>query len=194
MPDDDPALLSRMRKGDEHAARALWSRHAPRLTAYARAILARADPAGVPDIVQSVFLAALRAPRAEARAINDVPAWLLRLTRNLALNRLRALRRERSRLKYVVSQGAAGVPPPGAARPCPPPDPDLSAALASLPRPLREVVTLKHAAGLSFDQMSAALSQNRNTIAARYRRAIALLRAHHGLDPARPSEVLHAES
>jgi RNA polymerase sigma-70 factor (ECF subfamily) len=165
----DHQLLIGMRRGDEGAARVLWSRFAPRLTAYARAILARHDPASAPDIVQQVFLAVLRAPRREARAIDDPAAWLLRLTRNLALNRVRSLCRERRRMAQLTPSAHSSID----ARTV---EADLTALIDTLPRPLREVITLKHTAGLTFDQMAAALAINRNTLAARYHRALTLLR------------------
>jgi RNA polymerase sigma-70 factor (ECF subfamily) len=178
-----------MRRGDEGAARTLWSAHAPRLTAYAQAILARSDPASAPDIVQQVFLAALRISRAEARAVRDVPAWLLRLTRNLALNRVRSLRRERARL--ATSRGALSLHPD---QRNPESRLDLPALIDALPRPLREVVILKHAGGLTFDQMAAALSTNRNTLASRYQKALTLLRERAKADrvPSPIEEVAHA--
>jgi RNA polymerase sigma-70 factor (ECF subfamily) len=190
VPFTDTDLLLRMRRGDEAAARALWSTHAGRLTAYAQAILARSDPASAPDIVQQVFMAALRVTRAEARAIRDVPAWFLRLTRNLALNRVRSLRRERARLAGAPdgarsTHSLSGTPESRV---------DLLALIEALPRPLREVVILKHAGGLTFDQMAAALSTNRNTLAARYQKALTLLRENAEPDraPSPTEEVAHA--
>jgi RNA polymerase sigma-70 factor (ECF subfamily) len=185
-PTDGPRLIARLRAGDEAAARALWSLHAPRLTAYARAILARHDPAGAQDIVQQAFHAALRAPAREARAVDDPGAWLLRITRNLALNRLRSLKRERQRLNNIA-------PTRPDQSPAPIEHDALSAALDNLPRPLREVVTLKHAADLTFDQMAAVLGANRSTLATRYQRAIDLLRAALDPAPTPPSrELTHA--
>ena len=158
-----------MRAGDEAAARALWARHAPRLTAYAEAILAGHEGGGGADIVQESFLRLLRAPRREAREIADAGAWLLRVTRNLALNRVRSIRRERGKAGRLAADPRGGAPPANE-------ETRLNVALASLPRPMREVVALKHAGGLTFDQMSVSLGVNRSTLAARYRRAIELLR------------------
>ena len=54
---------------------------------------------------------------------------------------------------------------------------DALAALDALGEDDREVLILKHAAGLSFDQIALALEQNRNTVASRYRRAADFLRS-----------------
>ncbi|MCH8271418.1 MAG: hypothetical protein IH985_09460, partial [Planctomycetes bacterium] len=61
----------------------------------------------------------------------------------------------------------------------------------------REVVLLRHAAGLTFDQIALALDLNRHTAASRYRAAIARLRRELADDnPAAhvrpPDEVSHA--
>src|ERR1041385_3188288 len=140
MPEDDTQLLLRMLRGHEPSAAELWRRHAPRLVAYARAVLGRRDPDGARDVVQSVFLAALRVPRAEAKGIRDVAGWMLLLTRHAALNRVRALRRERVRMAAMSGPAHSG----------PHDAPELAAAVDRLPRPMREVVVLKHMAGLTF--------------------------------------------
>lgn len=190
---DDRQLLLQLRKGDEQAARALWSRHAPRLTAYARAILARRDPSGAPDVVQSVFLAVLRRRPAELRAVSDPTAWLLTLTRHAALSRARLLRREQDRMLRLEGRAHR----PSAAGTALAESDALHAALASLPRHFREIVVLKHAGGLSLDQIAAALGANRNTLASRYRAAMSRLRAllDGGADGSAvplQREVLHA--
>lgn len=188
MTTGDAQLLLRMRRGDEAAAASLWRSHAPRLLAYARAILARHDPQGAHDIVQSVFLSALKTSRHEAGSIADVPGWLLILTRHAALNRLRSFRRDQARLRVPL-------PSPASAKVVPSPSDhdrsDLSSALDRLPRPMREVVVLKHIAGLTFDQISTSLGANRSTLASRYRAALDLLRTMLS-DPAALPEVSHA--
>jgi RNA polymerase sigma factor (sigma-70 family) len=162
-------LVARMRAGDEAAARTLWLTHAPRLTAYADAVLGPYERAVGADVVQQAFLEILRMPRRHAREIADPGAWLLRVTRNLALNRVRSIRRERRRLGMLAAPRAEPPSAEGASA--------LADALAALPRPMREVVALKHAGGLTFDQMATALGISRNTLAARYRRALERLRA-----------------
>lgn len=195
MIDDDRQLLIRTRDGHEPAARLLWERQAPRLTAYARSIVRRG--VSPEDIVQSVFCKVVALDRAVVRSVQDVAPWLTTLVRREALDALRAARRERSRLARLTPRGAGSSGPrvpvsahvPGDSR-------ALHAALDALPRRHREIVTLKHIAGLTFDQIALALSLNRNTAAARYRSAIGSLRAALSV-PAVPShtrpaaEVLH---
>jgi RNA polymerase sigma-70 factor (ECF subfamily) len=97
-------------------------------------------------------------------------AWLLVLTRRSALNHLRSSRRDAARRSARVVD--AGEVPPAPAGP----REDLQRAMEGLPRRLREVVILRHIAGLTFDQVALALGANRNTTAARYREAIRRLR------------------
>jgi len=163
---DDRHLLILTHKGNEPAARELWARFAPRLLAYARSIVG----SGAEDVVQSVFLAILGRTRKELRGVEDPAAWLLVLTRRCALNHLRSTRRELSRREVVKARAAARTSAESAN------GESLDGALSALPRRLREVVVLRHIAGLTFDQVAVALGANRNTTAARYREAIRRLR------------------
>jgi RNA polymerase sigma-70 factor, ECF subfamily len=163
MIDGDQQLLIQTIRGHRPAAERLWSRFAPAMLAYARTLV-RDD---APDIVQSVFLNLLQLRPREVRRINDVHAWLLRLTRNAALNHLRSIRRERQR--------RANFSPLREPHPRPSTD-ELELALHSLPRRDRELLVLKHIVGLTFDQIAVTLTINRNTAAARHRAAVQRLR------------------
>jgi RNA polymerase sigma-70 factor, ECF subfamily len=183
MPTNDLNLLQRTRRGDEAAARELWSRFAPRMLAYARGVLGRPHADAAEDVVQSVFVSILSRPMRQIRAIEDVPAWLLRSTRNAAINHLRGVRRERAR---ETKWGGAGLSTPrnGAPTPHHGDHGTLSAAIDALPRRHREPLILKHIAGLTFDQLALALGINRNTAAARYRAALTILRQTLGTEEA----------
>lgn len=165
MPDpDDLQLLLDTHRGREAAARLLWTRHAPRLHAHARSILR--SPAAAEDVVQTVMCRILSLPRERLAAITDATAFLVSATRREALNYLRAARRESARRHH---------PRPSPADPAGP-LPDLHTALDALPRRQREVLVLKHAGGLTFDQIALALATNRNTVAGRYRAALESLK------------------
>lgn len=192
---DDRQLLLATHAGDEPAARALWARHAPHLIAYAATIL----PAGLSgeDIVQTAMCSVLSQNRRTLARVENVAAWLAHLVRNTALNSIRSARRGRARVKAAGELTAPiGRSPPAASTES---EDGLKAAVDALPRRLREAVALRHVAGLTFDQMALALDANRNTVAARYRAALATLRgvmADGGIsDPmkrgASAVEVLH---
>ncbi len=170
MEHDDRKLLVATHRGHEASARLLWARHAPRMTAHARAILR--DPAGADDAVQAVMCRLLELPRARIRAIDDVAAFLAAAVRREALNQIRSARRARARETNAPVRFRAEPAPEGG----------LHAALEALPRRLREIVVLKHTSELTFDQIALALGTNRNTIAGRYRAALTALRAVLGAE------------
>lgn len=178
-------LLQAMRRGDEPAARLLHARLAGVLTAHARAILR--DGALAEDAAQRAFLRALRARRAEVRRIRDARAWMAAVVRREALMLLRAERRRTARQRA----GAPRTPPPrtdGADA--------LHAAIDRLPARLREAVTLRHACGLTYEQMGLALGISPNTAASRHR--LAMTRLRDALTPppeeSQPQKVQHART
>lgn len=169
----DRVLLRAMRRGDESATRALWQRVAPGLTVFARGLLR--DEGLAEDAVQSAMCKVFRCAKGELDAVDSPRAWLAQIVRREALTMIRANRRMHQRNLRRAAQDAAEA----ARRPYVPDsfeDESLSVAVARLPRRLGEVITLKHVAGLTFDQIALALNLNRNTAASRYRDAIARLK------------------
>ena len=179
---DDRTLLLRTHKGHEPSARALWERHAPAMLALAGAVLRGRGVGSADDVVQAAFCRVLETERRRLRDVRDVRAWLCQTTRRLALNELRARRRERARRERVPSK--THHDPRDV-------DHDLARALDALPRRLREVVVLKHAAGLTFDQIATALDLPRTTAASRYQAALERLRASMLVDRQTPQDVAH---
>jgi RNA polymerase sigma-70 factor (ECF subfamily) len=180
IPASDHDLLILTTRGDDAAARDLWERWGARLTAFA-AVLLRHDGghAAAGDVVQGVFCRILSADRAGIAAIQDVGSWLARAVRNEALNHIRSSARRRAHTAAV----AAPVRGEGEGFD------DIREALAALPEALREIVLLKHAAGLTFDQIALALDDNRNTIASRYAKAVRLMREFAGAPQRERQEV-----
>lgn len=173
MPLDDRQLLLRTHRGDSTAAAALWSKHAGVLRAYARTVLGhRAATDAEDDAVQAAFCRVLDTPEGTLAAVLDVRAWLLTLTRNAALMHLRSARRERGRRERAAATRASRAAT----------HTGLQAAVDALPRRLREVMVLRHIAGLSFDQLAASLGVPRSTASSRYERALRTLR--DAVDPA----------
>lgn len=130
------------------------------------------------DVVQSAFCRVLEVDRRMLRGVRDVRAWLCQVTRRVALNEIRSLRRERDRRRRAptaVGSDTAHVD-------------GLADVVMSLPRRWREVVVLKHAAGLTFDQIALALDVPRSTAASRYQSAIEHLRLQL---QETPQEVAH---
>lgn len=169
MPDADPkALLLRMHRGDESAAEALWAGFAPRLTAYARALLPSGCEWAAEDVVQSVFVQVLRMRRSALRGVRDGGAFLFRMTRNGAINHGRGEVREQARRRAAERAGGGSTA-----------EPDLDGVLGlieGLPYEQRQVLLLRYVGGLTIDQIAEALGVNRNTVASRGRLGVQRLR------------------
>lgn len=169
MPPDECTLLRRTHAGHEPSARALWNLHAGWMLAYARALLGPRGAAGAEDVVQGVFCRILELDRRTIRQVREVRPWLAQSVRRHALNHIRAARRTHARESRAPAPTSHPAPLIGA--------PELAAALATLPRRLREVVHLRHVAGLTTDQAALALGLPRGTVASRHHAAMHTLRA-----------------
>lgn len=180
MHDEDRQLLRLTHRGDDRAARELWSRLGGLLRAYAGSIV----PHAADDIVQRALCRMMERKANEIAAVADVRAWLVTLTRREAISFKRSERRDRARASErggVASRTGADA------------SDEVVAALAALPRVLREVVTLKHASGMTFEQIADAMNVNRHTVAWRYARGID--RMKRSLDTqtgVQDAEVTHA--
>ena len=162
-------LLMLTHRGDKAAAGALYARYARPLTIVARSILH--DEFLAADVVQCVFLKILSLTRRDLRTILDPFAWLVRSTRNEALNLIRTDSRARARAARHASMREAVVLPSYSTVRA-----ELLDLLNTLTEDQREIIILKHLVGLTFDQLAETLGENRSTIASRYRVALATLR------------------
>lgn len=170
MGPDDRTLLRRTHAGHEASARELWDRHAGWMLACARSVLGRRHAHAAEDAVQTVFCRVLQLDRRTIRQVRDVRPWLARAVRRQALNHLRTARRAAARdLAHPAPRPSPGVPPATTL-------PDLHAALDTLPRRQREVIYLRHVAGLSVDHTAEILGLPRGTVASRTHAALAKLR------------------
>ncbi len=156
--------------GDEEAARRLHAQLAPVMLAYALALLRDQDRAA--DAVQETLCRLLQLTRDRVRDMQDARAYVLGMLRN----EVRAL------LRRKRSDDSSRLARPGAPAPASLPHhaddtASLAAAIQSLPEALREVLLLKHVAGLTFEQMALTTGENRNTLASRHRQAVQQLRA-----------------
>ncbi|MFG0306512.1 MAG: RNA polymerase sigma factor [Phycisphaerales bacterium JB040] len=177
-------LLLRMHRGHEPSAERLWALLAPRLRAYARAVLPGDQRDSGEDVVQGVFLTVLGRSRRELRGVEDVTAWMFRLTRNAALNHARGERRERDRMSRTPAErderpGVRDIP-------------DVVRAAWGLSDAQRDVVLLRHVGGLTLEQVGVALGVNRSTVASRERAGLAAMRAVLGGEWGHEMEASHA--
>ena len=177
---DERRLLLAMHRGHEPSAERLWALLAPRLLAYAAAVLPRDQRHAAEDVVQRVFCTVLDRPRRELKKIEDVTAWLFRVTRNTAHNHARTEFRERERRSEHNRRGGASTDAQENTRErhgAHDHTDRLHAATAALPDDQRDALLLRLVGGLTLEQAAAALGVNRNTLASRHRAAVHALRA-----------------
>jgi RNA polymerase sigma-70 factor (ECF subfamily) len=145
----------------------LYDQHGASLYRYALMLLA--DPAAAADAVQQVFTALLRP--AATIAFDNEAHYLRRAVRNECFS---ALRRRR-----VRDEDAAGLllEPAGLEPVAPEERIALERAIRALPVDQREVVHLHVFEGLTFRQIAEQAGESINTVAGRYRYALARLKA-----------------
>ena len=151
-------------------------RHGPALLLFARQW--SATPTDAEDALQDGFLKFWKT-RSRAR---DELAYLYTCVRSAAMDQGRSQRRRVARESASDSPGAPSFEPPieRAERQA-----MIEAALAQLPGDQREVVVMKIWGGLTFAQIAAALDTPLNTVASRYRYALAQLESELSEETAR---------
>lgn len=138
-----------------------YDRYGEVLYRYATMIIA--DPALAEDIVQDVFLRFLRVRR-EVTASEE--AYLRTAVRNECYSRLRRRRHERAWRNHAQILAECRDEPDRDLRLA------LEAGIRTLPPEQREVLYLRVYEGLTFRQIAAAVGEQLNTVASRYRYAI----------------------
>jgi RNA polymerase sigma-70 factor, ECF subfamily len=158
-PPNDPRMLVG-RLYDTHGA-----------SLYRYAVMLLADAAAAEDAVQQVFAALLRPSGTAVPDIEDAARYLRRAIRNECYS---MLRRRRTRAE---TDGEARLLELIAGESAPPDERiALEHALRTLPTEQREVVHLHTFEGLTFQEIADASQESINTIASRYRYALARLR------------------
>ena len=143
----------------------VYAESGPRLYRYALMILANRDDAA--DVIQQVFATVLAHKRLPS--MDDEAAYFRTAVRNAAYSLLRKRRTARNVEFSMLEPVAAGCSPAEQAA--------LEQALAALPPEQREAVHLHVYEGMTFQEISAIVDASINTVAARYRYALAALRA-----------------
>jgi RNA polymerase sigma-70 factor (ECF subfamily) len=143
----------------------VYAESGPRLYRYALMILANADDAA--DVVQQVFAVVLSQKRLPP--IDDETAYFRAAVRNASYSLLRRRRTARDAEASILAPAAAGCSPLEQAA--------LEQALATLSPEQREVVHLHVYEGMTFQEIATIADESINTVAARYRYALARLKA-----------------
>jgi len=169
-------LLIRVAEQDRRAFRQLYRETSAKL--YGMLLPMLGDPAEAEDLLQEtytrVWLHARRYDRDRGAGI----AWIIAIGRNLAIDRLRARRREGTAEPAAPADGAAPVTAPVAARPAAgQAGRKVLDCLAQLPADRAEAIRGAYLAGLSYQALADRHDVPPNTMRTWLRRALLTLRA-----------------
>lgn len=170
---DDRELLARLRAGDQDAFDAIFRAQYAALVGLAESML-RSRAAGE-DVVQDVMLELWRR-REELTIQESLRAYLIRSTRNRALNQIRHAGVQRKAEPELVRDEA--VSPTGASllvagelREA------ITAAIAELPPACREVFVLSRTHGLRYTEIAATLGISVKTVESQMGKALRHMRS-----------------
>jgi RNA polymerase sigma-70 factor (ECF subfamily) len=173
--ESDPTLMKRIREGDRIAYRILVERYWVSLASYAASTVGLSD--GGEDVAQEVFIRVWR-HRAAWTPRGSVGAYLYRITRNLALNALRAsaaeTRRRRAAGNHLPFSAVAKGPEEELALKTL--RNEILSAISSLPPRRREVFVLSRFHGLTYMEIGETMGISPQTVANQMASALAELR------------------
>jgi RNA polymerase sigma-70 factor, ECF subfamily len=153
--------------GDMSALHFLYVRFADDVCAYVRSIVR--DPHAAEDITQTVFAKLMKAIHRYERRNVPFAAWIIRVARNVALDHIRASRQ--IPLAQVRTSDEGGEQVGFERAQC------LRDALQLLPHNQREVLILRHVAGLSPGEIAERLGKTEASIHGLHHRGRGALRA-----------------
>jgi RNA polymerase sigma-70 factor (ECF subfamily) len=176
-PAADAALLARVAQHDAGAFADLYDRFAPVLTGVASRILF--DARDVEDALQEIFLQVWERAAVYEPALGSPLAWLVTLTRNRCIDRLRALQRRSRTLESLTEatpEPASAPDAAGAGALLAEDGVRVRAALRQLPAEQTQAIELAFFGGLTQTQVAERLGEPLGTIKARIRRGLLKLR------------------
>ena len=159
--------VERAKEGDMGALHLLYVRYADDVRAYVESIVR--DPHEAEDITQTLFAKLMKAIKKYERREVPFSAWIIRVARNATLDYMRARRAIPCEEVRGADQGHEQI---GFER-----SQSLRTALASLPAEQREVLVLRHIAGLSPGEIAERLHKSEGSIHGLHHRGRGALRA-----------------
>ena len=167
----EPELLERLRRGDEAAFDSIFRAHYPQLVGVAEGMLG--DRGTAEEIAQEVMLELWK--RREALALESLRAYLIRATRNRALNYIRHEKVTRQAEPFAIGETTA---PASAETDLVDQEIDaaVKAAIRQLPDRCREVFELSRVHGLKYSEIARTLDISVKTVEAQMGKALRTLR------------------
>ena len=153
-PGELARVIAHAKQGDTAAVRYLYLRFADNVYGYARSIVR--DEHEAEDVTQQVFARLMTAIGGYEQRAVPFSSWLLRITHNLAIDHIRRRRAVPCEETYVVDEGREEL---GAELSL-----TLREALERLPLEQREVVVLRHIAGMSPSEIAERLGRSEDSV------------------------------
>lgn len=174
----DEALLSRIAEGDSAAFSSFYDRHSNLLFSIATHVLR--DDREAEDVLQEAMVLLWERATTYDRSLGKPLSWAVTLTRNKAIDRLRALKRRQHGAAQPLDELESVLADPAASAS----DSAMShesaglvrAALVTLPGEQRQAIELAFFRGLSHCEIADQLRVPLGTIKARIRRGMLFLR------------------
>lgn len=176
--DVDDALLILVKQGDESALALLYENQSRLVYSLAYSIVRSVPDAE--EVTQEVFVRVWQKANAFDRSKGTALAWIVTMTRRLAIDRTRSKHYKSSRRSVPLDVVQESVTNPSGGTVV---DPLVSAqasevieALNQLDKPYRDVIQLSYFEGLSHSKIAAHLDTPLGTVKTRLRDAVAQLR------------------
>jgi RNA polymerase sigma-70 factor (ECF subfamily) len=148
------AAIERAQAGDTEGLHFLYVRYAPDVQRFVNSLVK--DHHEAEDITQNIFAKLMKAINKYQPREVPFAAWIMRVARNAALDHLRARRSIPTEEVRLADTGQAQVAIDRGR--------DLRVALEQLPEDQREVLILRHIAGLSPVEIAATLKKSESSV------------------------------
>ncbi len=168
----DELLIQQFKDGSQSAFDQLYYRHLPKVFKRVRYVVPEND---VEDVTQEIFIAALNS-LSSFRGDAKFSTWLRTLTNYKVAEFYRRRTRKQEPLLSPLSDASAHTT--GSSSKTMEERIYLQRALQDLPENYREIIMLRFAEDLQFNEIAELISQNLEATKSLFRRAIAALRTH----------------
>jgi RNA polymerase sigma-70 factor (ECF subfamily) len=168
----DETLIQNFKDGSEEAFAQLYLRHLPAVFKRVRYVIPESD---VEDVTQEIFMAAMKS-LPSFRGDSQFGTWLRTLTNHKVAEFYR--RRSRKQEPVLASLSEASARTEGSTSKMMEERIFIQKALQDMPGNYREVILLRFAEDLQFNEIADILGQTLEATKSLYRRAMAALRTH----------------
>jgi len=171
-------LLCKIAKGDGDAFSELYDRFSGALLALSLTMLA--DRAEAEDALQEVYLRVWSKAGLYDPALGKAVTWLMTITRNKCLDRIRSTKRKRTAIEKAREEMEVReeAPAPGSPLAAQEKQEQIGKALCNLPEKQRKAIELAFLKGYTQSEIAELLNEPLGTVKARIRRGMATMREY----------------